>query len=81
MSQSRVNYVCATYPLTQLTRPSPTPKTDYFQDKNLQGKSLIELLFTSKIFEEGTVPRFPPTEPSHLQNLTPKCKILNVFWA
>ena len=37
-----------------------TPKTGYLQDKNLQGKSLSELLFTSKIFEEGTVPRFPP---------------------
>ena len=58
-----------------------TPKTGYFQDKNLQSQSSSELLFTSKVYAGGNVPCFPPTGPSHLQNLTPKCKILNVFWA
>ena len=37
--------------------------------------------YTFKIFEEGNVPCFPPTGPSHLQSLTQNCKILNVFWA
>ena len=35
---------------------------------------------TSKIFERGNVSCFPLTGPSHLQNLSQKCKILNVFW-
>ena len=57
-----------------------TTKTGYFQDKNLPGKPSSELLSTFKIFAGGNVPCYPPTGPSHLQNLTPKCKILNVFW-
>ena len=70
----------------ELRGPEPpgrtcTPKTGYFQDKNLQGKSSSELLFTSEIFAGDNVPFFPPTGPSHLQNLTQSCKILNVFWA
>ena len=36
-----------------------TPKTGYFHNKNLQGKSSSELLFTSKIFKGGNVPCFP----------------------
>ena len=28
----------------------------------------------------GNVPYFPLLEPNHLQNLAPKCKMLNVFW-
>ena len=56
------------------------PKTSYFQDKNLSGKLSSELLSTFKIFAGGNVPGSPPTGPTHLQNLAPKCKILNVFW-
>ena len=58
-----------------------TSKTGYFQDKNLQGISSSELLFSSKMFAGGNVPCFPPTGPSYLENLTQKCKTLNVFWA
>ena len=28
----------------------------------------------------GSAPYFPLPGPNHLQNLTSKCKILNVFW-
>ena len=34
------------------------PKTGYFQDKNLKGIFLSELLFTFKIFAGGNVPCF-----------------------
>ena len=36
---------------------------------------------TLKIFEGGNVPCFPPTGSSHLQSLTQKYKILNMFKA
>ena len=29
---------------------------------------------------EGSAPYFPLPGPNRLQNLTSKCKILNVFW-
>ena len=41
------------------------PKTGYFQDKNLKGISLSELLFTSKIFAGGNVPCFPQLGSSY----------------
>ena len=40
-------------------------KAGYFQDKNLQGMSSNELLFTSKIFAGGNVP----------------CSVLPINWA
>ena len=59
----------------ELRGPEPlgricTPKTDYFQEKNLLGISSSELFFISKIFAGGNVPCFPLTGPSHLRNLT-----------
>ena len=58
-----------------------TPKTSDFPDKNLQEISSSELFFTSTIFAGDNIPCFPLTVPSHVRNLTHKCKILNVFWA
>ena len=63
------------------------PKTGYFHDKTKisQGKSGSELLpiftGTAKNIGEGNVGLlcFPPTWLSHLQNVTPKRKVLNVF--
>ena len=52
-----------------------------FLNKHLQGKSSRELLFTSKNFAGGNLPSFPLSGPSQLQNLTKKCKNLNVFMA
>ena len=45
------------------------------QNKNLYGKSSTGVLFTTKI------PYFPLPGTNRLQNPTPKCKILNAFWA
>ena len=55
------------------------PKTSYFHDKTkiLKSKSSSEW-FNPKNVTERNVPWFP--WPSQSQNLTPKCKILNVFW-
>ena len=75
----------------ELRRPRPhgrtyiivhfTPKIGYFHDEtktsmaNLQIKS-----FTAKNITESNAPCFYPLVPSHLQNLTQKCKILRMFW-
>ena len=32
------------------------------------------------IIAGGNLPYFPLPGPNHIQILTPKCKILNVFW-
>ena len=42
-------------------------------------KSSSGLLFTAKILHEAKHLAFSPG-PNHLLNLTPKCKILSVFW-
>ena len=52
-----------------------------FQHKNLKSKPSSELSIISKIFAGGNAPCLPPTGPSHLQNLTQKCMILDVVWA
>ena len=59
-----------------------TPTTGYFyeKNKNLYGKSSSGLLFTAEILQEAKYLNFPLPGPNHLQNLTPECKILNVFW-
>ena len=44
-------------------------------DENLRGDCYLLVKIA-----EGNVPYFPLAGPNHLQNLTPKCKILNVFW-
>ena len=75
----------------ELRRPGPlcrtciivqfTPKIGYFHDgiktsmANLQIKS-----FTAKNITESNAPCFYPLVPSHLQNLTQKCKIFRMFW-
>ena len=53
-----------------------------WQNSNLQGKYSTGLLFTAEILQEANALYFPLPEhgPKHLQNLTPKCKILNMFW-
>ena len=48
MSQSRVNYVCATYPLTQLSRPSPTGNLLKFYFDLVQ--NLVSFNFFSFLF-------------------------------
>ena len=50
------------------------------QKKTFQGKSFKELLFTAKNSARGNVPYFLPPGPGHLQYLTLKYNILNVFW-
>ena len=46
-----------------------TPKTGYFQDRNLLGKSLRKLLLTTKNTAGGNIPYFPPSGRSLSQNL------------
>ena len=52
----------------------------YFRNKSktsTQGKSWSDILFTAKNIAGVNI---PSPEPSHYQNLTQKCKVLNVFW-
>ena len=37
-------------------------------------------LFTAETLLEAMLPSSPYLEPNYLQNLTPKCKVLKVFW-
>ena len=43
-------------------------------------KILERIIFYWKNIAGGSAPYFVQTGPSHLQNLTPKRKILNVLW-
>ena len=51
-----------------------------WQNKNLKGKFSSGLLFTAKIVQEAMYLTSNLPEQNHLQNLNPKCKILNEFW-
>ena len=57
------------------------PKTGCFHDNTIILKENIRLdgwLLLRYCRRQCTL--LPLPGPSHLQNLTPKCKILNVFW-
>ena len=57
------------------------PKTGYFHDKTIifKGKS-SSALFNAKNVAESNVYTLISLTLAKSQNLTPKCKILNVFW-
>ena len=58
-----------------------TPISGCFHDKAIISKENIRLgcyLLLKYCIRQCTLLTLPG--PSHLQNLTPKCKILNVFW-
>ena len=58
-----------------------TPKTGCFYDKTIISKENILLdcyLLRKCCRRQCTLLSLP--RPNHVQNLTPKCKILNVFW-
>ena len=60
----------------------PTPITGCFHDKN---NNLLRKLFDWIVVSclniaGGNVLYFPLPGPNRSQNLTPKCKIFNVFW-
>ena len=58
-----------------------TPIIGCFHDKTIISKENIRLdcNFCQNI-AGGSALYFPLPGPNHLQNLPPKCKILNVFW-
>ena len=63
-----------------LSRRVCTPTTGCFQDKTIISKENIRLdcyLLLKYCRRQCTL--LCSTRPNHLQNLTPKCKILNVF--
>ena len=58
-----------------------TPATDYFRVKAKISKEFFRVDYYLQLkycWRQCTY--FPLTGPYFLQNLTPKCKILNVFW-
>ena len=58
-----------------------TPTTGYFYETTkIYEKNLVWIIIYSWNIARGNAPYFPVPGPCHLQNLTPKCKILNVFW-
>ena len=61
---------------------STAPVTGCFHDKAIISKENIGLdcYLLLKYCRRQYVLYFPLPGPNHLQNLTPKCKILNVFW-
>ena len=72
--------------IVELRRPGPsgctcTPIIGCFHDKTVIFKENIRLncyLLLKYCRRQCTL--LPPPGPNHLQNLTPKCKIFNVFW-
>ena len=52
----------------------------FMRKQKFPDKSSNELLSTSKNIAGGNVPRFPPTWPSHSQNITQTCNIFYTFW-
>ena len=58
-----------------------TPKRDCFHDKTKIFKANnTRMIIYCKKYCRRQCTLFLPPGPSHLQNLTPKFKILNVFW-
>ena len=72
----------------ELSEPGPgrlctRRKTGYFYDKTTISKANLGVnyyLLAAKNIAGGIASCFTLPGPSHLQNLTKKCKILNVFW-
>ena len=58
-----------------------TPKTVYFYYKTKISKEIFRVNYYLRLnIARGNVTYFLIPGPNHLQNLTPKCKILDVFW-
>ena len=60
-----------------------TPITVYFHDKAKICKEYLRADYFIIFYQNiagGNVTYFPISGPNHSQNLTPKSKILNVFW-
>ena len=57
-----------------------TSITDCFRDKTIIFKENNRIGYLLLNIAGGNVLYSPLPGPNHLQNLTPKCKILNVFW-
>ena len=55
-----------------------TLKISFFYKKTNKSKAnlRVKCFITAKNFAGGNVPWLPSPGPSHLQNLTPKCKVL-----
>ena len=55
--------------------------TSYFHDKTKISKENIQVDYylLLKYYRRQCI-LLLPTRPNHLQNLTPKCEILNLFW-
>ena len=71
----------------ELRGPGPpgrkcTPITGCFHDKTIIYKENIrpDCICCKNIAVDDVYTLLPPTGPNHVQNLTPKWKILNVFW-
>ena len=60
----------------------PEPTYSYnWQNKNLFGISSSGLFYYLLVkYWGGNVPYFHQLRSNYVQNLTPKCEILNVFW-
>ena len=57
-----------------------TPKTGYFHDKTKISLANLRVNYYLPL-KLGNVRCFLSSGPSHLQNLTQKCKVLNVSWS
>ena len=58
-----------------------TPITGYFHDKTKISKENLRVdCYLPLKYCRRQCAYFPLPGPNHLQNLAPKCKILNVFW-
>ena len=58
-----------------------TPITDFFHDKTIISRENLRLDgYLVLKYSRRQCTLLPLPGPSHLQNLTPKCKILIVFW-
>ena len=70
------------FELRELRPPGRTcATTGYFHDKttiSMKNLRVDYYLLLKYCRRQCTLP--PPPGPNHLQNFTPKCKILNVFW-
>ena len=63
--------------------PSGRPTTSYFHDQTKISKEYLlmnHFIIYCYNIAGGNVTYFPLPGPNHLQNLIPKCKILNVIW-
>ena len=59
-----------------------TPKRGYFHDKTkiFKANTRVIIICCQKYCMKQCTLLLLPLGPSHLQNLTPKFKILNLFW-